>query len=389
MAQKTKIEWTEFNWNPVRGCSRVSEGCKHCYVEEMAARFSGPGNWGEGLARFVTRPDGTREPRWTGKVVAAPDHVLLAPLAWKRPRLVFVDSTSDLFHEKLPDAVIDRVFAVMALTPHITYQILTKRSERLRTYLTEASHRLGAELIGPYERIYNAMGGLGEAGAVERHPYRRVYPNGMPWPLPNVWLGVSIEDQANADARVPDLLETPAAVRFVSAEPMLGALNLRDIRKYNPTGKPWIDALNGLVTRGQYLARSPDECSFCTSTRIPGELPGLDWVICGGESGREARPMHPQWARDLRDQCSAADVPFLFKQWGAWAPGENVDVETGIRKNASWFADKWSFGETDMSDPEADWMDPPDLFRVGKKAAGRMLDGVIHDGYPNAFREAA
>lgn len=334
MADATPIEWTDSTWNPITGCTRVSEGCRNCYAEVMAARFSGPGQWGEGLARIVRDPNGKAiDHRWTGKL-RFNDRALDLPLRWRKPRRIFVNSTSDLFHEYVPDEWIDRVFAVMALAPRHTFQMLTKRPERAQAYLINHPHnhiQIRRQIAG---RAPHALRSQGDAGRMV--------------PLPNVWLGTSIEDQATADARIPHLLATPAAVRFVSAEPLLGPVDL---------------------TRWSGIEGDGGTMGF-----------GLDLVIVGGESGPGARPMHPDWARSLRDQCQAAGVAFFFKQWGEWTPGENVLSQiTGWRANATygpWVGgDEWLFGETDMGDPEEDWHDEPDLYRVGKKAAGRLLDG--------------
>ena len=291
MADRTKIEWTDATWNPIRGCTRVSEGCRHCYAEVMAARFSDPGQWGHGLAQRVALSGGGIDHRWTGKVELV-DAALDLPLRWRRPRRIFVNSTSDLFHEKVPDEWIDRVFAVMALAPQHTFQVLTKRPERMREYMaglggggrTDIMSRAGGRLLRAAEN------------ATRNAPHVR-YDYNARWPLPNVWLGTSIEDQATADDRIPHLLDTPAAVRFISAEPLLAPVDLMHIpyRKIAPDITVMVNALTGDDGLGGRQAR-------------------LGWTIVGGESGPGARPMHPDWARSLRDQCQAAGVPFFMKQ---------------------------------------------------------------------------
>ncbi|MBO6759320.1 MAG: phage Gp37/Gp68 family protein [Roseibium sp.] len=417
MAQRTTIEWTESAWNPVRGCARVSEGCRNCYAEEMAARFSGPGQWGHGLAGWVTRPDGTKEPRWTGLLRRAPDDTVFAPLKWKRPRLIFVNSTSDLFHESVPDAVIDEVFAVMALTPQHVYQVLTKRPERMRDYLCDDSIgniadkacQVWAENRAPDGGkgfLYQHWRGNGEADIELTE-----------WPLPNVWLGVSVEDQPAADTRIPSLLATPAAVRFVSAEPLLGPVDLQ----------PWLDWPESRclpVPRDDVsfgCEGCDDECADCpTKSAVytcdvgPKVTDGspeyvhdirhtLDWVICGGESGKAARPMHPQWARDLRDQCKAARVAFFFKQWGAWKPVADSEVPETFRSpecaqfrvvSSCGYVGDLSIGSAFMHKPArypGCFPNGPDgdaicetvfMRNVGKHKAGRHLDGVLHGGMP-------
>jgi protein gp37 len=287
MGENSKIEWTDATWNPIRDCTRKSEGCRNCYAEVMAARFSDPGQWGHGLAQRVALPGGGIDHRWTGKVELV-DSALDLPLRWRRPRRIFVNSTSDLFHEKVPDEWIDRVFAVMALAPQHTFQVLTKRPERMREYMaglggggrTDIMSRAGGRLLRAAEN------------ATRNAPHVR-YDYNARWPLPNVWLGTSVEDQATADDRIPHLLATPAAVRFLSAEPLLGPLS---IAHAYTTGAA-LAVLFAKLERGDVDPRG-----------------NLHWVICGGESGPGARPMHPDWARSLRDQCQAAGVPFFMKQ---------------------------------------------------------------------------
>lgn len=377
MAGKTKIEWTGHTWNPVRGCSRVSEGCRNCYAETLAARFSGEGNWAQGLAFWATRPDGKKEARWTGTVMAAPDHVLTQPLRWKAPRTIFVNSTSDLFHEDLPDEVIDRVFAVMALCPQHTFQVLTKRPDRMRDYfLCDDGFGRWGFIEHRARQLIAKLGGQQPEGKTLAHFGGRN--------LPNVWLGTSVEDQATADARIPHLLQTPAAIRFISAEPLLGPVDLERLS----LGMGDLGLESGVTIEGS-AGITKIEITLNALVGAPKTgIPGLDWVICGGESGPGARPMHPDWAQSLRDQCAAADVPFFFKQWGAWAPGVQVDYDfpvwrRGRCQDATWFGERWLFDQTRMDDPECKWDQPADLYRVGKKAAGRLLDGVLHDAMPH------
>jgi protein gp37 len=244
MSDRSAIEWTEATWNPVTGCTEVSEGCDHCYAKTFAERWRGiPGHAYE---------QGFDLKLWPGR--------LDIPLRWKRPRRVFVNSMSDLFQDGVPDEFIREVFAVMAGTPRHTYQVLTKRPGRMASFL-----RLWREL------------------AVR--------------PLPNVWLGTSVETQKWADVRIPQLLRAPAAVRFLSCEPLLGPLNL--------AGAGHLDVKDSGAT--------------------------IDWVIAGGESGPGARPMDPVWVRSLRGQCAAAGLAFFFKQWGGRTPkagGRELDGRT-------------------------------------------------------------
>jgi protein gp37 len=234
---ETSIEWTEATWNPVVGCTIATPGCTKCYAMRMAARIEAMGTAPHyrGTTKRVNR-----KAVWTGKLALAPAAVITAPIRRRRPTTYFVNSMGDLFHEDCPDAWIDGVFAVMAEAQQHTFQVLTKRAERMHDYLSK----------------------------------RR------PAPLRNVWIGVSTERQKEADARIPLLLDAPVAIRFISAEPLLGALNIRG-----------------------YLSRRKGR-------------PPLDWIIVGGESGPGARPMDPAWVESIRIQCENSDAAFFFKQWG-------------------------------------------------------------------------
>lgn len=304
MSDKTGIEWTDATWNPLRGCSRVSEGCRHCYAETVAARFSGPGQPYDGLA--------TRSPaRWTGKVALVEKH-LADPLRWTRPRRIFVNSMSDLFHEAVPDEWIDQIFAVMALAPQHTFQVLTKRPERMRNYceaLVTGKRKIGdairtVTLDGFAARLKVAAAFGVRPGSGGEPPYA---------PFPNVWLGVSVEDQATADARIPLLLQTPAAVRFVSYEPALGPIDFSKLTRVAICD-------DGDLTPGRDIEINEDGallCAGCGNVPTPWEEESLDWIICGGESGPGARPFDIAWARSTIAQCRAAEVACFMKQLGA------------------------------------------------------------------------
>lgn len=268
MASSSSIEWTDATWNPVRGCSRVSEGCRHCYAERQAVRFGGEGMPYAGLVRL-----GGRHAGWNGKVRLLPEK-LDEPLSWRKPRRVFVNSMSDLFHDGVPDEFIADVFGAMALASRHTFQVLTKRPERMQRWLSEHVSERG-RLIG----YLRPPSGDGSWIAVE----------GAPWPAPNVWLGVSVENQAAADERIPLLLRSPAAVRFLSCEPLLGPIEFSDVTKRS-------DAVRQLGK---------------------GSLAGIHWVIVGGESGPGARPMHVSWARSIVQQSRATGVAVFIKQLGA------------------------------------------------------------------------
>jgi protein gp37 len=275
----TGIEWTNETWNPVTGCSKVSPGCAHCYAEGVAARFwptQYPPVEYDSYSVDACCPITEMRPREFTDVQCHEDR-LGQPLRWRKPRKVFVNSMSDLFHENVPDAFIDEVFAVMALAPQHTFQVLTKRAERMRDYMTTLSKRsTGSEIEGMIPRLEMAAmpAVLGVPGIYSLPP----------WPLRNAWLGVSVENQHFADERIPLLLETPAAVRFLSCEPLLSRLDL----SAHLGSAPHHDDLRGL----------------------------LNWVIVGGESGPSVRPTKPEWVQSVRDQCVEAGVPFFFKQWG-------------------------------------------------------------------------
>jgi protein gp37 len=258
MSIKTTIAWTDMSWNPVRGCSLVSAGCANCYAMKTAHRFNKPGMAYEGLTEL-----GPQGPRWNGKIQLVRE-ALDEPLHWNKPRRVFVNSMSDLFHEDVPFEFIDQVFAVMLCSPRHTFQILTKRPARMLEYVnTDAGFRRSGYI---WNAAYKVKG--------IKVPKRKMPP---PFPYPHIWLGVSIEDQATADERIPILVQTPAAVRWISAEPLLGDL---------------------------YISHST-------------LLFNLDWVVVGGESGSQARPCNIAWIRSIRDQCRAAYVPYFIKQLGA------------------------------------------------------------------------
>lgn len=303
----TAIEWTDVTWNPVVGCTKVSAGCTHCYAIRVAHRletaFRQPVY--EGLTR--TLPDGSRN--WTGTVRCLPER-LQQPLKWAQPRRVFVNSMSDLFHEGVPDEFLDQVFGTMALATAHTFQVLTKRPERMLSYIQRLGKRLEAEF--PYLQAVGRPDGVGHR-VVVRWGDGSALANELSWPLTNVWLGVSVEDQAAADERIPLLLETPAAVRFLSCEPLLGPIRLENV----------LCGCDGA---------DPVVCPRCGGRGLLDTLRmGVSWVIVGGESGPHHRPMDPGWARSLRDQCQERGAAFLFKQWGGPTPkagGRELDGRT-------------------------------------------------------------
>jgi protein gp37 len=346
---KTKIEWTTDVWNPVVGCSLVSPGCTNCYAMKFA------GNRLDGNPKAPHYAGTTQKskvgPVWSGKLALAPESILFAPLRWKRPRMIFVNSMGDLFHEDCPDDWIDQVFAVMALAPQHTFQILTKRAERMREIMTRM---LAAVIASEDHREPDEMraAGMEYVDLVEAFPHLATsisHPSFViqGWPLPNVWLGVSAEDQPRADERIPHLQATPAAVRFVSAEPLLGPLDL-----------------------SRYLAL------HCECHGL--EQPRLDWVIVGGESGPNARPMHPYWAVALRDQCEKDGVPFFFKQWGEF---QTIVYRTPNDRNRRYVNITPLRGEV-LIGGEGTGFPVINMRRVGKAKAGRVLAGREHNGMP-------
>ncbi len=284
----TGIEWTDETWNPVTGCSKVSAGCDNCYAIRQGARL-------QHLEAYAgTIADGD----WTGRINLVEDR-FEQPLRWRKPRRILVNSMSDLFHPDVPTEYIDTVFATMGRADWHQFQVLTKRPKRMAT-----------ELEGFYDYACWPETGC-QIG---------------PEPLPNVWLGTSIENDSYT-FRANHLRDTPAAIRFLSLEPLLGPL-------------PSLD------------------------------LTGIDWVIVGGESGPNARPMHPDWVQDIRDRCQAARVPFFFKQWGEYYPlldwlaeGFGAPVHYGLLEDGT------------------------EMARVGRHYAGRLLDGRTWDEYPQRTQQ--
>jgi protein gp37 len=271
----TAIEWTDATWNPVTGCSKVSEGCRNCYAAALAPRLAAMGQKG-----YTDLP-------WTKKNasrnVMMHDDRLAEPLRWKKPRRVFVNSMSDLFHEQIPDEFVDKVFAIMALARRHTFQVLTKRPERMAEYASTPDR---AAQIGAYMTLDVILDGP-ELRDVDGGEMARWHRDGVPWPLPNAWLGTSVEDSRVLE-RVDHLRRSPAAVRFLSCEPLIGPLD-------------------GL------------------------DLDGIHWVIVGGESGAGHRPIEAGWVRDIREQSARAGAAFFFKQWGGAKPksgGRELDGRT-------------------------------------------------------------
>lgn len=317
VGDKTGIEWTDATWNPTTGCDQVSPGCDHCYALTQAKRL-------KAMGQPDYQTDGRPETSGPGFGLAMHPHRLDQPLRWTKPRRVFVNSMSDLFHPRVSDEFIARVWAVMALAEQHTFQVLTKRPKRMRTLLNSQAF---AEAVIDVAADHPLLDQRSAKGQWPLTGWDATFP------LPNVWLGTSVEDQTRADERVPTLLDTPAVVRFLSCEPLLGPV---DLNKSLGLGYSYEDE---------------------TGTRMHQR--SVDWVIVGGESGSGARPMRPDWACSLRDQCVEVGVAFHFKQWGEYVtPGQAPE-------------------SVDRDD-----FDGPGFYRVGKHRAGRELDGRTWDEYP-------
>lgn len=383
----TAIEWTHIpgyrgeTWNPVVGCSIASKGCTNCYAMRFANNRLDGNPKTPHYAGTTEKVNGN--PVWTGKVSLASEKTLFKPLSWSKPRSIFVNSMGDLFHEDVPDEWIDQVLAAMlcAQSANHIFIILTKRAQRMHDYFNELKTS-GRWLMFEHPK----WGGYIFDAAIAQ--YKAM--------TSRIWLGVSTEDQATANERIPYLLNTPAAVRFVSCEPLLGEINL----------EPWLawpvpSVETNLESWGCECCDVPCDCPNDKAVYICDEGPRdeygcpewmhcerqvLDWVIAGGESGPNSRPMHPDWARSLRDQCQAANVPFFFKQWGEWV----------------------SVYDRDIDDP--DWRNTPKaknnkeryinlegghgfhgervcfIKKTGKKKSGHLLDGVEHFNWPECVK---
>lgn len=298
----SKIEWTEKTWNPTTGCNKVSQGCKNCYAEVMHKRLQ------------KMAPDKYNRPFLEGAIPHEPS--LMVPFKWKRPTMIFVNSMSDLFHEQIPFEFVDKVFAVMAANPQHTFQVLTKRSKRMVDYFKNRP-------LGVHGMIREAWVEMGFSGIA-------------PWPISNVWIGVSVEDQKTANERIPDLMLIDAAVRFLSMEPLLGSVDLERI-----------EMVSGFVN--------------CLSGAEPAYKP-INWVICGGESGKGSRPLAPIWGKYIRESCIDNNVPFFFKQWGEWLFESEIDSMKPGGKQGK--------------------VNEHGFIKFGKKFSGRLLDGKEHNAMP-------
>ncbi|MEU0390488.1 phage Gp37/Gp68 family protein [Streptomyces chartreusis] len=372
----TRIEWATHVWNPISGCDRVSDGCTRCYAAGFARRHRAMGT--RGYER-----DGRPETSGPGFGVSLHDWVLGEPLRWRtRRERVFVNSMSDAWHPEVPDEYLAALWTVMYWTgadvrgrhahrPVQTYLLLTKRPPRMRAWLKKWGDRdTRVQLIKAA-----AERGWCDQEDIDSAPF-------MPARLASVWLGVSVEDQDTANTRIPQLMQTPAAVRFVSAEPLLGPVDLTRWMR------PAVDC--GFANPDDGCCTHPDiptpECHRWVRCPVTAgrRWQGLDWVIAGGESGPGGRPMHPSWVRDLRSACDIAGVPYFFKQWGEWAPhGEGQPTPAGVH------------GPLALVDPQGKTHSPDlgalaptgsvPMARYGKKRAGHALDGAHYQQLPSHY----
>ncbi len=371
MGENSKIEWCHHTFNPWLGCAKLSRACDNCYAEKERAVTCLGVTWGAGQDRHRTAASTWKQPlAWDRK----------AAKEGRRAR-VFCASLADVFDAEVSDAWRDELFALIAVTPNLDWLLLTKRPKVAREYVKCIVESRGDTESGAFDKAVQAylsadQGSLPSAshvagGSVYHSNWTYLghdpghWEYDLTWPLPNAWLGVTVEDQKMDDMRIPLLLDTPAVTRFISMEPLLAAVDL----------EPYLTSCEGCGNQGSqgylvgYDQHAESLCGkACSRSVIGGEGPSIDWVITGGESGPNARPAHPDWFRDIRDQCAAAGVPFLFKQWGEWAPvGDFPDrIPSGKRHD---------FGDDTLDDDRSVW-------RVGKKAAGRLLDGVEHSGFP-------
>ncbi len=338
MGDKTNIGYVDATWNPVIGCSPVSEGCLNCYAASMASRFCQKGEYYEGVVVPLTKPLGGG--LWTGHTVRKTPK--FNPLNARKPRTIFVCSMGDLFHESVPDGWIDKVMAVICKAIHHRFMILTKRPERMLRYFTNNNAPSRCSL---WRRWAKNFKGLPDGNVPDYLPISPANPT-----PPNLALGVSVSNQEDADRWLPSFLQTPAAYRFVSYEPALGPVDFHLVPgRYGRVkcrvcdGDGSIDAFDPNDYRSGAGGKM---CVACEGTGVEGDL---DLIIMGGESGPNARPMNPEWVRSVRDQCRQARVPFNFKQWG------------DIKKTAN------SHAQQDAG------------FCRFEKKGGRDLDGQLHD----------
>ncbi|OFX56334.1 MAG: hypothetical protein A2066_12975 [Bacteroidetes bacterium GWB2_41_8] len=316
-------------WNPIVGCSKVSPGCDNCYAEKQAFIRAFNPNTPQYKSVVVKHPLDPRYREWNGTTQLV-NSALTKPSQWKDPRMVFVCSMGDLFHESVSFETIEQIYDIMHSNDQHIFIVLTKRPERMYKF---------------WDWLLNKIAGVGI------HDVNSTSTD-------NVWIGVTAENQEQANNRIPVLLQIPAAKRFVSIEPMLGPVDLTKIpAKY--WGEEYDDLYNGLSLSSLYGGKD---------SSTPWHL---NWVICGGESGPKARPMHPDWVRSVRDQCQSAGTPFFFKQWGEWMPFQDA---TALESSVP--------GPKIISSKMNRFDDGEEIIRVGRKAARDLLDGKQHHEWP-------
>jgi protein gp37 len=380
----TAIEWTDRTWNPLVGCTRVSPGCEHCYAERFVHRELAPQHRG-----LTVVGKGAKGPRWTGEVRLV-ENALAKPLSWRKPQRVFVNSLSDLWHEGVSNETVAAIVGVMAAGPHLTFQVLTTRPERMRAWFSWISGMRGALGVHPTDPV------MGCFMLAARHtdltePLTTAYQKpSPPWPLPNVWLGVTAEDQQRADERIPLLLDTPAAVRFVSYEPALGPVQWRSGWLEPTRAQSWGRRSDGAW--GCDACCNGDRCDCvrhvdrrsCTVCMGTGAYPfrGVDWLIVGGESGPGARPFDLAWARSAVAQCREARVPVFVKQLGAKPRAHAFRQPLRVRDELDCSAFDLNLAHRKGADP-SEW--PADLRVRQFPGAAPALSGVVveeDDGDP-------
>lgn len=353
----SKIEWCDHTFNPWEGCTKVSPGCANCYAEARNKRWAGGANWGKGAPRRRTSEANWRQPlKWdreAEKAYLSAAHSTGAGerIKFIRPR-VFCASLADWLDDEVPIEWLAELLALIKDTPYLDWLLLTKRPENWRSRLAEMLRM----------RVSEGSRGVDQCSGIA---LAALWLNGGA--PANAWIGTTVEDQKRADERIPVLLSIPARVRFLSCEPLLGPVNLERV-EFGPRPN-----------------HTPQSC--LTPTWMGRFDAKINWVICGGESGHGARPMHPDWARSLRDQCQAAGVPFFFKQWGEWAPGRSRDEYTErdpLRCMKTSGELSWWAGNDDTTTNYSKNYQETDqpIERVGKAAAGRLLHGREHNEFP-------
>lgn len=354
MAENSNIEWCDHTFNPWIGCTKVSPGCAHCYAEAQMDKRLGKVHWGKGQPRQRTSAANWKLPlKWNTAVQ-------LALAEWesryrtsgyqepkpRRPR-VFCASLADILDPEVPAKWLADLLDLIHCTPNLDWLLLTKRPDLWRARM----HAVECLGDGNFDAALLANKWIDATDFVPA----------------NVWIGTTVEDQQQADERIPALLNIPARVRFLSCEPLLGPVDLENVVDRSGVGEHWF---------------SPLSLGDCTPDDDEWNGALVNWVICGGESGPNARPMHPDWARSLRDQCAEAAVPFLFKQWGEWAPWHTVKLAEGMERCAD-DTDKRKH-VSHQGDTHGNPHLPGDftMYRIGKHRAGRHLDGVEHNAFP-------